>query len=494
MSEHEATGGRSGRPHCRAVLPRREFLARAGSGFGSLALTYLLAQEAEAQQTGGKEGYNPLAQKTPMFPAKARSVIFLFMFGGPSQMDTFDPKPELDKHHGQTISSVLPDVKEIKTFFGDNRAALMRSPFKFQKYGKSGIEVSELYPHVGACVDDICFVRSLYGDSNNHAPAVFQMNTGAILPGHPSMGAWLTYGLGTENQNLPAFVVMLDSVGAPIGGAPNWSAGFMPATYQGTVLRSKGTPILDLYPDAKMGKDRERAALDLLQRMNQRHHLEHPGNSELDARIAAYELAYRMQTSAPEALDIGKESEETKKLYGLDQSETEEFGRKCLFARRMVERGVRFVQIYSGGVAAGPSWDAHSDLAGNHKHYAGSTDKPIAGLLKDLKQRGLLDSTLVVWGGEFGRMPISQGGSGRDHNPGVQTVWMAGGGIKGGTVVGSSDEVGYKAGDKPYHIRDLHTTLLHCMGLDDRKLTYLYNGRFQRLTENGGNLIQEALA
>ena len=487
---------RRGNLHFRPALSRREFLTRAGAGFGSLALTFLLAQEAEAEaRATGKRPSSPLTPRPPMFPARAKSVIFLFMYGGPSHVDTFDPKPGLIKYHGKKLTAdILKDVGEIKTFGGDGGAPLMQSPFAFRKYGKSGIEVSEIFPHVATCVDDICFLRSIYGDSNNHAPALFEMNTGSIMQGHPSVGSWVTYGLGSENQDLPAFVVMTDHRGGPIGGAPNWSSGFMPATYQGTVFRANGTPILDLNPGSGVTPAEQRASLDLLGKLNEEHLRAHPGDSELEARIAAYELAYRMQAHAPEIVDISKESAETKALYGLDNTQTEEFGRKCLLARRLVERGVRFVQLYSGGGHSDDTWDAHGDIVYNHRLHAGETDKPIAGLLTDLKRRGLLDSTLVVWGGEFGRMPISQGGKGRDHNPGVQTVWMAGGGVKGGTVIGSSDEVGYKAGENPYHIRDLHATVLHALGLNDIALTYLYNGRYQRLTENGGQLIKGALA
>jgi len=484
-----------GEGHFRPALSRREFLTRAGTGFGSLALSFMLAQEAMADtRTAGKGHYNPLAPKAPMFPTKAKSVIFLFMYGGPSQVDTFDPKPDLDRYHGKSMSTALQGVGEVKTFGGGGNAPLMRSPYKFQKYGKSGLEVSELFPNVAQCVDDMCFIRSIYGDSNNHAPALFEMNTGSILQGHPSVGSWVTYGLGTQNQDLPGFVVMTDHRGGPIGGAPNWSSGFMPATFQGTLFRASGTPILDLSPGDGVSAAEQRSSLDLLAKMNEEHLHNNPGDSELEARIGAYELAYRMQAHAPEVVDISKETEETKALYGLDNARTEKFGRKCLMARRLVERGVRFIQIYSGGGHGDDTWDAHGDIVGNHGKHAGDTDKPIAGLLKDLKRRGLLDSTLVVWGGEFGRMPITQGGSGRDHNPGVQTVWMAGGGVKGGTVVGSSDDVGYKAGDDPYHIRDLHATILHAMGLNDMALTYLYNGRFQRLTENGGKVIKSVFA
>ncbi len=480
-------------PHFRPALSRREFLARAGGGFGSLALTFLLAEEADADAKRAGVS-NPLAPKAPHFKPRAKNVIFLFMYGGPSQVDTFDPKPELVKYHGKKLGEALQGVGDLKTFGGEGGAPLMQSPFHFRKYGQSGIEVSEIFPHVGEQVDDLCFIRSIYGESNNHAPALFQMNTGSILQGHPSVGSWVTYGLGSENQNLPAYVVMTDHRGGPIGGAPNWSSGFMPATYQGTVFRSTGAPILDLSPGEGVSPAAQRSSLDLLGTLNAEHALAHPGDSELEARIAAYELAYRMQMHAPEVVDFSKETAETKKLYGMDNPETEKFGRKCLQARRLIERGVRFVQVYSGGGHGDDTWDAHGDIVGNHGAHARSTDQPIAGLLMDLKRRGLLKDTLVVWAGEFGRLPISQGGRGRDHNPGVQTVWMAGGGVKGGTVIGESDEVGLKAARDPYHIRDFHATLLHALGLNDMALTYLYNGRYQRLTENGGTVIQSVFA
>lgn len=470
-------------PHFTRSTSRRDFLARAGVGFGALALNALLADEAQAQG----------APQKPHFPAKAKSVIFLFMYGGPSQMDTFDPKPGLDKYHGKTMSVALPTAGEIKTFGGGNNAPLMRSTIPFKKYGKSGIEVSDFFPHVGGCVDDICFVRSVFGNSNNHAPALFEMNTGTILQGAPSLGSWTTYGLGSENQNLPGFVVMLDPRGGPIGGAPNWASGYMPASYQGTVFRPSGVPILDLKPGAGVSDENQKQDLAFLEQLNRGHLAARPGDSDLDARIKSYELAYRMQMAAPEAVDFSKETEETKALYGMDKPQTADFGRKCLLARRMVERGVRFIQLYSGGGHGDDTWDAHGNIESNHGKHAGATDKPIAGLLQDLKRRGLLDSTLVVWAGEFGRMPISQGGAGRDHNPGVQTVWLAGGGIKGGTVVGSSDEVGYKTGEDPHPINDLHATILHTMGLEHTRLTYLFNGRNQRLTGTGGTIIKKAL-
>lgn len=484
----------NGAGHFARAASRREFLQHAGVGFGSLALSFMLAAEAEADVAKVQKGLNPMAPKPPMFPTKAKSVIFLFMYGGPSQVDTFDPKPDLTKYHGKTMNVALKNVGEIKTFGGGNNQPLLKSPYNFKKYGKSGIEVSDLFPHLSGCVDDMCFLRSIYGDSNNHAPALFEMNTGTIRQGYPSVGSWVTYGLGSVNQDLPGYVVMTDHRGGPIGGAPNWSSGFMPATYQGTIFRSGGTPILDLSPGAGVTSEEQRTSLDLLAKLNQEHAHNNPGDTDLEARIAAYELAYRMQTHAPEVVDISKESEETKQLYGLDNERTEKFGRKCLLARRLVERGVRFVQIYSGGGHGGDTWDAHGDLTGNHGRHAGDTDKPIAGLIKDLKRRGLLDSTLIVWGGEFGRMPISQGSDGRDHNPGVQTVWMAGGGVKGGTVVGASDEVGYKAAVDPYHIRDLHATILYAMGLNHERLTYLFSGRFMRLTGTAGTVIKSAFS
>ena len=465
---------------------RREFLWEAGAGFTGLGLTGMLAADGFLARHA--------AAAPPTGKAKAKSVIFLFMYGGPSQIDTFDPKPELTRYDGKTLKIALPGAGEVKTFGGGNDTPLLKSPFAFKKYGQSGIEVSDLFPHVGSCVDDICFLRSVYGESNNHAPALFEMNTGAILQGSPSLGSWSTYGLGTENQSLPGFVVMLDPRGGPIGGAPNWSAGYMPASYQGTVFRASGTPILDLKPADGVSDEGQKQDLAFLGKLNAEHLAARPGDTDLEARIAAYELAYRMQMTAPEAVDLSRESAATRALYGLDSPRTADFGRKCLLARRLVERGVRFIQLYSGGGHGDDTWDAHGDIVGNHGKHAGATDLPIAGLLKDLKQRGLLDSTLIVWGGEFGRMPISQGGAGRDHNPGVQTVWLAGGGIKGGQALGSSDEVGLKAGADPRPIRDLHATILHALGMDHVRLTYLFNGRNQRLTGTGGEIIRKAFA
>jgi uncharacterized protein DUF1501 len=480
--------------HWRSNLSRRELLLTAGSGFTSLALMYLLDRDgllhANPDFGSDKRSATPsaVAGREPHFSASAKSVIFLFMYGGPSHVDLFDPKPELTRHHG----SPMTGKGEIDVFFG-NPGNLMASPYQFQKYGESGIEVSELFPNVATCVDDLAVIRSMYTDSNNHSPAIFQMNSGVIRPGSPSLGSWVTYGLGTSNLNLPAFIVMYDWRGGPIGGAPNWSAGFMPAAYQGTPFRGTGQPIVDLQPPPDVDPQLQRRQVDFVERLNREHLLQHPGDSDLEARIATYELAFQMQTHAPEAVDLSKETDETRQLYGMDDSQTQYFGRQCLIARRLVERGVRFIQLYSGGGHQQQSWDAHYGLDENHRLHCAETDKPIAGLLKDLKRRGLLSSTLVVWGGEFGRMPISQSAIGRDHNPYGFTMWLAGGGVKGGQVIGATDELGYRAVDQPHSVHDLHATMLHCLGLDHRKLTFYYGGRDQRLTNLGGEPILKLL-
>jgi hypothetical protein len=468
-------------------LSRRELLQRAGGGIASLALADLMnTEQARAAIVGAA---NPLAPRAPHFPAKARAVISIFCYGGVSHVDSFDPKPELYKRRGEVMSG----KGEVVVSQG-NPGGLMPSPWGFKKYGECGRDVSDLFPKTGELVDDIAFVRSMYAISNDHAPALFQMNTGSILPGHPSMGSWITYGLGTENQNLPAFVVFTDPRGGPIGGAPNWMNGFMPAAYQGTQFRSTGDPIVDLKPGEDMTPERQRRWLHLLGELNAEHARKNPDDSELSARIATYELAFRMQTSALEAVDVEKESAVTKKLYGLDNKITEYFGRQCLMARRLVERGVRMVQIYSGGGNFQTSWDAHWDIVENHGMHAAETDGPVAGLLRDLKSRGMLDSTLILWHGEFGRMPISQRMNGRDHNPHVFTVWLAGGGVKGGAAAGSSDEFGYKVAEGGKSINDLHATVLHLLGLNHEKLTYFYNGRNMRLTDVSGNVIREIVA
>ncbi len=458
---------------------RRELLTRCGGGIASLALADLMR---------GASLDHGLAPRLPHFAAKAKAVISIFCYGGVSQVDTFDPKPELARRAGEAMTG-KGDVIVSQGHPG----GLMPSPWTFKKYGQSGLDVSELFPNVGGMADDIAVIRSMYSLSNDHSPALYQMNTGQILPGHPSMGTWVTYGLGTENQNLPAFVVFTDWRGGPIGGAPNWGNGYMPAAYQGTPFRSSGDPIVDLRPPQGLTPERQRKWLDLLGKLNAEHLTRNPDDSELSARIAAHELAFRMQTHAVEAVALEQESPATSKLYGLDQPETEYFGRQCLMARRLVERGVRFVQIYSGGGNFTESWDAHFDLTENHGMHAKETDQPIAALLKDLKGRGLFDSTLVIWHGEFGRMPISQRMNGRDHNPLGFSLWLAGGGIKGGQIVGSTDEFGYKAEDNRKSVNDLHATVMNRLGFDHEKLTYPHNGRNMRLTDVAGNVIKEIL-
>ena len=460
---------------------RRELLGWAGSGIGGLALTDLLArQNLLATPISG------LAPRASHFPAKAKAVISIFCYGGVSHIDTFDPKPELLRRQGEALTG----KGEVVVSQG-HPGGLMPSPWQFKKYGQSGMDVSSLFPHVAKHVDEIAFIRSMHAGSNDHAPALFQMNTGSVLAGHPSMGSWVTYGLGTENQSLPAYVVFTDPRGGPIGGAPNWGNGYMPAAFQGTQFRSTGDPIVDLKPPKEMTPERQRRWLALLGKLNDEHLRKNPADSELSARVASYELAYKMQTSALEAVDLGKESAPVRKLYGLDEKITEYFGRQCLMARRLVERGVRFVQLYSGGGNFQESWDAHWDIKENHEEHCGETDLPIAGLLTDLRSRGLLDSTIVIWHGEFGRMPISQRMSGRDHNPLGFTVWMAGGGVKGGKAIGTTDEFGYKAQEDPKSVNDLHATMLHLLGFDHEKLTYPHNGRNMRLTDVAGNVIKQ---
>jgi hypothetical protein len=437
-----------------------------------------------------------LAPRPSMFPAKAKSIILLVTQGGMSQMDTFDPKPDLDKYHGKKLTpELVKGVGEVKTFFGGKDGSpLMRSPFKFRKRGESGMTVSEILPNLGGCVDDMAFLRSLTCDSNSHTPALFQMNTGFIQPGYPSLGSWLLYALGSENPDLPGFCVMVQENALVNGGPANWSAGFLSAAYQGTYLRSGTTPILHLDPPADFPPDAQQRSLGLLKSLNEGHLKGREDESALSARIAAYDLALRMQAVMPGVADLSQESEETRKLYGLDHKETLDTGRKCLLARRLVERGVRVVQIYSGSSQCGGAWDAHAGLEAGHRKCAGWIDRPFAGLLQDLKRTGLLSQTLVVGLSEFGRMPISQGGTGRDHNPACQTAWLAGAGVKAGALVGATDEVGFRAVESPYHMRDLHATILHLMGLDDMRLTYYFNGRNHRLTENGGRVIHPALA
>ncbi len=458
---------------------RREFLWETGAGFTGLAMTGMLSLDgffAEPAHAAPPQA-NPLLPKPPMFPAKAKSVIFLFMYGGPSQLDTFDYKSKLVGRDGQTIT-----VRSFREGNVPKQLKLMEPRWKFKPYGKCGKYISDLYPFVGQHADDMAFIHSMYSDAPVHGSAMIQMNTGKILTGSPSLGSWVNYGLGSVNQNLPGYVVMMDTTGGPISGAKNWSSGYMPAAYQGTVLRSAGDPILDLARPEGMQNEMQRDVLDSLGHLNESHRQTRSDNSNLSARMASYELAFKMQTHAPEAVDISKEPDSIKSLYGMDKTETRDFGYRCLLARRLVERGVRFIQLYAGGGNTDflNFWDAHGGLVANHNRNAKRTDQPIAALLTDLKQRGLLDSTLVVWGGEFGR--TSHGtGDGRDHNAYGYTMWMAGGGIKGGVSAGETDELGMEAAVDRYHVKNLHATILHQMGLEPNKLSYFYNGLSQKL-------------
>jgi len=477
-------------------VSRRHFLFESAGGISGVALAWLLNQQgllAASNATSGvcqtnSSGPTPFAPKQPHFKPRATNVISLFMSGGVSHVDTFDPKPDLRRFAGEPLTG----KGEVIVRQG-NPGPLMPSPFSFRKYGQSGIEVSEIFPALAEHVDDMAVLRSVYGSSNDHVQAHYLISTGMVRMGFPSLGSWITYGLGTENQSLPAFVVIYDAHGGPFGGPSNWSAGFMPAAYQGTVFRASENPIIDLKPPAYVTDKEQRARLDLLAKFNALDLEKYPSSSELAARISSYELAYRMQGCAPEAVDVNLESYATRKLYGLDDKTTEPFGRQCLMARRLVERGVRFVQLYHGGLGNQntDTWDAHDDVKTNHTAHAAEVDRPIAGLLTDLKARGMLDSTLVVWHGEFGRMPISQRGVGRDHNPGAMSVWMAGARISGGQIVGASDEFGYKAEQQPISVHDLHATILHLLGMDHTKLTYLYNGRNMRLTDVYGDPVPQ---
>ncbi len=470
-------------PHHEILTNRRDFLRRAGGGFGSLALSYLLGDNASAAalgDAGGQPG-NPMSAKLAHRTGKAKSVIFLFMEGGPSHVDLFDPKPLMRKLAGQQLPASFGSVI---TAMGESRAPLLADKREWKQHGESGLWISDWLPHTARMADDLCVIRSCVSDGINHSGGVCQMNTGSIFGGRPSLGAWVNYGLGSQNQNLPAFVVLKDSDGQVVNGVRNWGSGFMPALYQGVQFEPDGTPIANLMTPKGMSEGRQRAKLSFLNQMNREHGESRQDNTQLDARIKAYELAFRMQAQAPEAVDLGRESEATKKLYGMDDPKTATFGRNCLLARRLVERGVRFIQLYSG---TGSKWDAHDKIEENHTKYCGETDKPVAGLLMDLKSRGLLDETLVIWGGEFGRTPMSEKGDGRDHNPTGFTMWMAGGGIRGGQVIGSTDELGLRAVDQKLHVHDLHATILHLMGVDHTRLVYKYKGRPERIDMNEGN-------
>lgn len=476
---------------------RRQLLSRSGGGIGLLALAGMLAKQGYLSSHANAEttldANDPLAPRAPHFSGKAKSCIWLFLNGGPSQVDTWDYKPELEKRSGQELPNFDPNTG----FFRDNVGPLMKSPFKFSQHGECGRYVSEIFPRLAQHVDRMAFLYSCFTDSNNHSPALFKINTGFARMGFPCLGSWVTYGLGSQSTDLPGFVVMSDTLGRglPKGNASNWGPGFLPGVFQGTWFKTQGAPIENLERDVSLSATRQKAQLDLLSRHNRRHLESTQQDAELAARINSFELAFRMQMAAPEALDLARESASTQELYGINDPQCSHFAKQCLIARRLIERGVRFVQIYSGGMENEKSWDGHTDIEANHRGFAGETDKPIAALLTDLVSRGLIDSTLVLCGGEFGRLPIVQkGGTGRDHNPHALTYWMAGGGSRGGAAYGQTDEVGHKAAVQPVSINDLHATILHLFGLNHEELTYRFNGRDFRLTDVAGNVIHEVVA
>ena len=478
------------------LLSRRRLLQQMGAGFPTLALLDVLSRDGFFAKSAQAAASDPaagglLSAKPPHFETKAKHCVFLFMNGAPSQVDTFDYKPALTEFNNTPYRG--------DAVVGSNNRPignLMQSPFAFRQYGQSGLWISDLFPHTAKFADDLCVIRSCHTDTAAHASGCLQMNTGNVTIGKPSLGSWLSYGLGTENESLPSFVVMTDPRGGPISGASNWTAGYMPAAFQGTLFRSKGAPLLNLKTPEGITEMTQRQALDVLGELNQQHLKAHPRESELAARIESYELAYRMQTSAAEAVDIQKESLQTQAMYGLDNERTADFGRKCLITRRLLERGVRFVQLYSGGGHIEDTWDGHNDCITNHTLHAGETDKPIAALMTDLKRTGLWDETVLVWGGEFGRTPTSEGVDkpGRDHDWQGFTMWLSGAGVKGGQAIGTTDELGFRAEEEPCHVSDLHATILHLMGLDHTKLTYLYQGLDQRITGVRGNVVDKVLA
>lgn len=466
--------------HHRVTRTRREFVRDACCGFGGLALASLLHDEQVRGAT------NQLDARETHHPAKARSVIFLFMAGGPSHIETFDPKPLLNKLDGQPRPA---EFGEAKYQFIQRDARLLGSRRTFKKYGESGIEVSDLFPSVATCIDEIAVLRSCHGDMVVHSAAQYELFSGRTVPGFPSMGSWTLYGLGSESQSLPAYVVMPDPKGALEAGQPMYMNGFLPAIYQPTMFRPGNRPVLNLERPAGVDEDARRRTLGLIRDLNQVS-LD-PSDEEFHARINAYDVAFRMQSEAPQILDLSKEPQETLDLYGIGVEPTHDYGRRCLLARKLIESGVRFTCVVSGGGPGNMQWDAHGDIEENHLRKAAETDRPIAGLLKDLKRRGLLDSTLVIWGGEFGRSPEAESGKGRDHHNLGFTMWMAGGGVKGGQVVGATDAIGLRAIEKPYHFRDIHATILHQLGLDQHKLTYPHLGRDERLTFVEGKIIRE---
>ncbi len=462
-------------------LTRRALMRGAGSGLGAMALSAMLAEQSATAATL----HDPTVPRKPHHAQKAKNVIFLFMEGGPSHIDLFDPKPKLNEMHGQPLPASFG--KPI-TAMGTAGNTLMGSPRKWARHGKSGLWVSELYPNVAKHADKLAVLRSCQCDGLNHAGGVSQMNTGDILSGRPSLGAWVTYGLGTANKNLPTFVSMIDEK-EPFGNAKNWGSGFLPAVYQGTLFRQGNTPILNTKLLGDQTDERQRGRLAFLEAQNREYSVGREDDTSLEARIRSFELAYALQKSGPEVIDLSKETEETKTLYGLDKPETEVFGRNCLLARRLVERGVRFVELYCG---SGSGWDAHSDLEGNHKKWCKASDQPVAGLLEDLQRRGMLDDTLVVWGGEFGRTPFNEKGNGRDHNPWGFTMWFAGGGVRGGQTIGATDELGLRAVERHTHVHDIHASILWLLGLNHLQLTYQHNGRAERPTIVAGeHMVKE---
>jgi Protein of unknown function (DUF1501) len=474
------------REEFRRIQTRRSFFQQCAGGIGVVALSQLMEREGR----GAVASVNPLAPKPPHFPAKAKNVIFMFMEGGPSQLDLFDPKPELEKWSGKPLPPSM--TKDLRLAFTKPNAAVLASPRKFQPYGRSGIEFSDYIPNIGSCADDLCLVRSMYTDAFNHHPGQLLLFGGSIQVGRPTMGAWVLYGLGSESQNLPGFVVLSSGVGTS-GGASNWSSGFLPSTYQGVVFRGSGDPVLYLSNPPGLTRDMQRAGLDVLKDLNEEHY-DATGDVEIASRISSYELAFRMQAAAPDLLDFSKESPETLDAYGVHEENTRQFGSNCLLARRMVERGVRFVLLMHA------SWDDHTDLNRKLKRNCDKADKPTAALIRDLKQRGLLDSTLVVWAGEFGRTPMVEirdprdaNNAGRDHHPLAYSLLLAGGGIKGGQVVGKTDDLCMNVVEDKIHVHDLQATLLHCLGLEHTRLTYRHMGRDFRLTDVAGNVVPKLL-
>lgn len=452
---------------------RRDFLSQAGGGLGMIALASLLANESPSVASEKVAATERLPQ--PHFVPRVKRVVWLFMHGGPSHVDLFDPKPELIRHAGKPLPDSFGSVMTRRKVAENPLLAPVKS---FRPRGESGLPISDFLPEIAEHADELCVIRSMHGDSVNHPQSVYQMNTGSILMGRPSVGSWVSYGLGTENRDLPAFVVLPDPSGGIKGGPPAWGSGYLPSNFQGVTMRSGPQPILHLRPQPRISAGQQRATLDLVQQLNRNHASARDNDDELTARMRAYELAYRMQSTAPELVDLAGETAETASLYGLEEKETRDFGQRCLLARRMLERGVRFVQVYSGDTNG---WDAHNDVLKNHTQMCRATDKPVAALLTDLKRRGLWDDTLIIWGGEFGRMPMSEQGLGRDHNPWGYSVWLAGGGVKPGMAYGATDDVGLRAADKPVHVRNFHATLLQLLGLDPKALSYFHNGLDERL-------------